>query len=214
MKVEVAHGNIMSYTGKLIQQFRPLADKKEIHITFTTTPFHWEIHFDTDKWHKIIYNLLSNSVKFTREGGNIAVTLEQLQEAGQDYIYLTIKDTGIGIAKASLPHIFDRFYQGNASATRMQSGTGIGLALVKELVAMQNGSLAVESEPGKGSVFMVKLPLAEAKTVSTIPVIPETEIPLQPLLETLSGAMEVTTGSEQEKPSGEKLELLIIEIVA
>jgi DNA-binding response OmpR family regulator len=117
-------------------------------------------NFDPDKLDKILYNLLSNAFKFTPSSGNISVGLsvgeETLAEEKSD-IRIVVKDSGIGIEKELLPKIFDRFYQVENKFNNY--GTGIGLALVKELVKIHNGEIKVQSEPGKGSEFEVTLPI-------------------------------------------------------
>ena len=159
MKVVISYNDITRYTKELVHRFEPLANHKRLHLEFTTTTTHWKTYFDTDKWSKILYNLLSNAIKFTSEGGFIKVHLRQLRKAEQKYIQLQVVDTGIGIKPKKLEHIFNRFYQADASATRLQGGTGIGLALVKELTTLQNGTVTVNSTVGKGTEFTVTLPI-------------------------------------------------------
>lgn len=115
---------------------------------------------DTDKVEKIITNLLTNAIKFTPSGRQVVFTAS-LQEKVSAYSWLTItvQDTGIGISAKHLPYIFDRFYQADQTATRQYEGTGIGLALTKELTELLGGSISVESQPGQGTIFTVKLPL-------------------------------------------------------
>lgn len=102
---------------------------------------------------RVLGNLLVNAFKYTPEGGNVAVTVF----AGEDGAGLAVADTGIGIEREHLPYIFERFYRVDPSRTRATGGSGIGLAIVKELVEAMNGLVEVESEPGKGSVFRVIL---------------------------------------------------------
>ncbi len=103
-------------------------------------------------------NLLSNAIKFTPAGGDIYLGIKT---EGAEKLVLSVKDTGVGISEKDLPHIFDRFYQADASHTRLGEGTGIGLALVRELVKLMGGSTAVESKVGEGSVFTVVLPVTK-----------------------------------------------------
>ena len=213
MKTEVSHGDIVRYTKELVQQFQPLADKKQLHLEFQADAGTWKIHIDSDKWNKIVHNLLSNAIKFTDKGGSIHVLLKHWQQDGTEYLRLIIKDTGIGIAAENLEHIFDRFYQADASSTRLQGGTGIGLSLVKELVALQKGSVSVESTIGKGSTFTVILPLIAIPDIKNIPpllnpktiVLPVNDEEIQP-----ENSPAFNTKNTEEKKQG-KLELLIIE---
>jgi signal transduction histidine kinase/putative methionine-R-sulfoxide reductase with GAF domain len=106
---------------------------------------------------RVVDNLLSNAMKFTPQGGAITVRLKQ-QES---WLVLDVSDTGVGIPPDKLQRIFERFYQVDGSATRRYGGTGLGLALVKEVVESHGGSVSVESLPGRGATFRVRLPLAE-----------------------------------------------------
>ncbi|MEJ2194697.1 MAG: ATP-binding protein [Ignavibacteriaceae bacterium] len=106
---------------------------------------------------KILINILSNALKFTKEGKNIFITVKCTEENAE----IVISDEGIGIAEDRIENIFDRFYQVDGSHTREHEGTGIGLALTKELVELHYGKIEVESEEGKGTTFIVKLPLGK-----------------------------------------------------
>jgi signal transduction histidine kinase len=113
------------------------------------------VYIDVDSYEKILLNLLSNAFKYTISG-KITVRLEQLSG---DRVRLIVEDTGIGIPSEELPRIFDRFYRARASAGRAIEGSGIGLALTYELVQMHGGTIEARSELGRGSVFIVELPL-------------------------------------------------------
>lgn len=108
---------------------------------------------DGDMWEKVVLNLLANAFKFTAHG-HIALTLD----GAAGTLRLTVRDTGVGIGADQLPHVFDRFYRGDRSAGRAVAGSGIGLALVRELVRLHGGDVAVDSTPGQGSAFTVSLP--------------------------------------------------------
>jgi signal transduction histidine kinase/DNA-binding response OmpR family regulator len=111
------------------------------------------IHVDRGMWEKIVLNLLSNAFKFTFEGG---ITVE-LKDGG-DSIELVVRDTGIGIAPDDLVHVFERFHRVESARARTHEGSGIGLALVQQLVRLHEGTVGVESEPGRGSAFVVTVP--------------------------------------------------------
>ncbi|PRX57516.1 signal transduction histidine kinase [Flagellimonas meridianipacifica] len=116
--------------------------------------------FDRDKLEKIVYNLLSNAFKFTEDEGRVIIEAEY--RSGR--LRLKVSDTGVGIAPDKLPHIFDRFFQVDDSYTREKSGSGIGLALTKELTELMGGIVFVESELSKGTLFRLVIPLEEIRS--------------------------------------------------
>ena len=158
-------GDPVRFMEQLVAQFGGLASQYGIDLIWTadaqtenSSGESGEVlyRFDSDKWEKITYNLLSNALKFTPKGGQVRVTGHI---TGQQRFVLRVADTGIGIPADQLGRIFERFHQVDASSTRVYSGTGIGLALVKELTDWLGGTVAVDSGVGRGSVFTVELPL-------------------------------------------------------
>lgn len=212
MKIAIHYGDIIRYTRELVQQFQSLAVKKQLYLEFHSNVKEWEIHIDTDKWTKIVYNLLSNAIKFTPEGGNITVKLEPLQQDDREHLQLMVKDTGIGISPENLEHIFDRFYQADASSTRLQGGTGIGLSLVKELATLLKGTVTVKSGIDKGTEFTIILPISTAPADKTADAITNPE-PVLPLFTGETELAENPIGNNGKAQPGdqEKLELLIVE---
>jgi signal transduction histidine kinase/DNA-binding response OmpR family regulator len=142
-----------TFITRLAEAFRPLAERRSIAwlVELPAEPF--TVYADPAHLERILANLLSNAFKFTQAGGTVQLTLEAELAAAR----ISVRDDGPGIAPADLPHVFDRFYRGNESAARHQPGTGIGLALARELVALHGGTLEVESEEGAGSTFTVTL---------------------------------------------------------
>lgn len=118
---------------------------------------------DQDKLEKIMLNLVMNAIKFTPPGGQVEVW------AGMegDTLSLTVKDTGIGISEKNLDHIFDRFWQGDPASRREYQGTGLGLALVKELAELQGGSVSAKSQPGIGTTFTIRIPTSSIESYHT-----------------------------------------------
>lgn len=163
MKLNLSNGDPTVFVEALIKQFESKADEKNIEISFAADDKQCLYLFDKEKWEKIIFNLVGNALKFTREGGAINIALAKKENG---HLQLTVKDTGIGIPADQLSKIFDRFYQVDATSTREYGGTGIGLSLVKELVTLMKGDIEVESTPGKGSTFIVTLPVTEAQPLS------------------------------------------------
>jgi signal transduction histidine kinase/ligand-binding sensor domain-containing protein/DNA-binding response OmpR family regulator len=127
-------------------------EKTDFHIRIETADT--VLYYDEDMITIILDNLLSNAAKYTPEG-EICLVLRSVEEADNRYTEIEVSDTGYGIDKETLPHIFDRYYQ--AKGKHQASGTGIGLALVKSLVELHEGILTVESDPGKGSIFRFRL---------------------------------------------------------
>ena len=162
MKVELMHGDIIGYTQELVERIKPLADKKQQSFHFITQETIWKTQFDKKKWDKIIYNLLSNAIKYTPAEGTIQMELTMASLKESTCLHLMVKDSGIGIDEHQLSQIFNRFYQIDDSSTRDQEGTGIGLALVKELIEIQGGTIEATSELRQGTTFDVKIPIIES----------------------------------------------------
>lgn len=158
MKLKVSHNDVAQFIKDIcLSNFAPLMNKKKISFSFNTDSEKIPAYFDTDKVDKSIFNLLSNAVKYTSEGGEIKVELEQLTKEGHIYAIIRISDTGIGIAHEDLNRIFERFYTDKRGAS--SDTNGIGLSLVKELITLHHGTIKVESEVNKGTVFTVELPI-------------------------------------------------------
>lgn len=143
---------LVEFVAQTVDSFRPYCDRKGVELITLLQPCQ-SIYLDLEKFDKVLYNLLSNAMKFTPSGGSITVTLEQ---AG-NHCLLRVIDTGIGIRPDQIPHLFERFRQAEGSANRSYEGSGLGLALVKELVELHGGQIAVESTYGEGSVFTIWL---------------------------------------------------------
>jgi signal transduction histidine kinase/AraC-like DNA-binding protein len=177
-------GDVVVFVRQVVDLFGPMAEKKSIALRCTTSTFAQVALFDSDKWEKILKNLLSNALKFTPAGGRIS--LECQVEGSRAHI--TIRDSGIGIPAEHLPHIFDRFYQVDTALTRTYEGSGIGLALAYELTRQLGGTLTVESTPAVGTKFVLTLPFTTP--LEQVPV-PEPRQPgpdLEPWLLTRAGS--------------------------
>jgi DNA-binding response OmpR family regulator/two-component sensor histidine kinase len=159
MKINLSTGELDEFTERCVQRFAEQARGKNISLRFSAIDAKGNYQFDEDKWGKIIFNLLSNALKFTQPGGRIIVSL---QKRTDPFFILTVNDTGIGIPEDKLLKIFDRFYMADDRGTRTQSGSGIGLALVKELTELMKGTIEVKSSPGDGTAFTVTVPLEKA----------------------------------------------------
>lgn len=151
MKLSLAEGNLIQFLRSIVFSFESLAERKHIHFQTTFPAGPASAWFDQDKLEKILVNLLSNAFKFTPEHGSIRV---QVEDQGGS-IRLQVSDSGPGMPAEEADKVFDRFYQVEGTETQ---GTGIGLALVKELVDLHGGQISVESVAGEGTTFRVTLP--------------------------------------------------------
>ncbi|WP_044170172.1 response regulator [Kamptonema formosum] len=149
--------DLVDFVSQTVDSFRPYCQKKGIGV-YTQLSDCPSVYLDLEKFDKVLYNLLSNAMKFTPKGGSITVTL---QRAG-DHCLLQVRDTGIGIRADQIPHLFERFRQAEGSASRSHEGSGLGLALVKELVEIHGGQITVESVYRSGAAFTVWLPTGTA----------------------------------------------------
>jgi signal transduction histidine kinase len=149
------------FINGLASAVRQISVTKKITLETKVDPALVAILGDHDKLEKIALNLLFNALKFTPDGGRIWLLVEK---QGNEYA-LIVKDSGVGIAEKSLPFVFERFWQEDSSSKRKFQGAGIGLALVKELVEIQNGTVTVQSQENKGATFTVRLPYLKADIV-------------------------------------------------
>ncbi len=161
MKMDIVQGDIINYLKYLTESFYSMAEEKKIKLTFYSEINELVMDFDEVKVQHIIYNLLSNALKFTPADGQVVLNTRQIKQNGQAYLQIKVSDTGIGMAPEDQKHIFDRFYQADVSSTRKGEGTGIGLALTKELVKMMGGTIQVKSQLGEGTHFIILLPIVK-----------------------------------------------------
>jgi PAS domain S-box-containing protein len=149
--------DLAQMTAHLASEFRSAVEKASLDLVVDCPALSDAAYVDREMWEKIVLNLLSNAFKFTLEG-TIEVTLRR----GDDGFELVVADTGTGIPQAELPRLFERFHRVEGAKGRTYEGSGIGLALVQELARQHGGSVAVESELGKGSKFRVTIPTGSA----------------------------------------------------
>ena len=156
--------NLSKFTAELASTFRSAIEKAGIRFAIDTPPIETPVYVDPDMWEKIVLNLLSNAFKFTFDG-EISVRLRETHGA----VELAISDTGVGIPVGELPQLFARFHRVEGSRGRSYEGTGIGLALVKELVQLHSGAVLVESVEGQGTTFRVTLPTNVSRSTAAGP---------------------------------------------
>ena len=153
MKLIFINCEIVSLVEDITLLIIPYVESKNINIVFDTYIEELEIRCDPESMERVILNLLSNAIKFTNNDGNISVIVE----ADDKYVFIRVKDDGIGISKDIREDIFNRFVQEDKSLNRKNEGSGIGLALVKSLVELHDGEVYLE-DVSEGSEFVVKLP--------------------------------------------------------
>ena len=151
--------DLATLTADLASGFRSTIESSGMQLLVDCEPLPGPVYVDTAMWEKIILNLLSNAFKFTFEG-TIAVSIAVA--ADQSAVTVTVADSGIGIAADQLPRLFERFHRVPSARSRSHEGSGIGLALVHDLVALQGGALRVDSVAGQGTRFHITLPLGSA----------------------------------------------------
>ncbi|TAJ12075.1 response regulator [Marinilabiliaceae bacterium JC017] len=158
--VNLILSDIILYLKYLTDSFHELAQSKQITLKFSSPHTLYFMDYDPDKILHIVSNLLSNAIKFTPSGGQIEVSAKAAPH-GQSSFTICINDNGIGISKDKLSHIFDRFYQVNNNTNHKSAGSGLGLALTKELITLLDGHIEVKSEPGKRTAFTISLPVTQ-----------------------------------------------------
>lgn len=141
----------------IVEITSPQADSKKISIEYNPCQENWWFNVDYDHIRTAFMNIISNAVKYTPEGGNVQISTS----LSGGFVNLTVKDSGIGISKEDLPHIFDRFFRVKGKATRHITGSGLGLSLVKEVVEAHQGYIDVHSTPDEGTSFVLSFPVTE-----------------------------------------------------
>ena len=154
LKLNLTRENIVSLVEETVESITDFVENKGLRIVFDTDTEEKLISCDPERVDRIVLNLISNSVKFTKEGGSILVGVADKGET----VEISVKDNGIGIEEENLENVFDRFYQGDGSLKCNKGGSGIGLHLAKSIVELHGGEISVESRLGEGSLFRIVLP--------------------------------------------------------
>ena len=208
MDLDLRRGNIVPFIAEIQKSFASLAERKGVSLEFKSDVETINMDFDPDKVELIFFNLLSNAFKFTDKGG-VTLQIGLAQKDGKDYCKLLVQDTGIGIVEEQIPKVFDRFYQSENSRWRKNKGTGIGLALVKDLVELHEGKIDLKSISGVGTEITILLPLTQVMMSSDSSV----EIPA---LEAIDPDLEVSLDFEpsrqvltEEEMSAQNIALII-----
>lgn len=172
--LDIQQSDILPFLHYITNSFRSLALSKNITLSFFSPEEMILMDYDREKLRQVLSNLITNAIKFTPEYGEVKIVARKIDQQLQ----LSVIDTGIGISKEDLPKVFDRFHQLDDSISRKGEGTGIGLALVKELVKLMEGHIEVSSQLKKGSEFVVALPIRNQGLLKEWS-IPETGHPLE-----------------------------------
>jgi len=155
LRLDVRTVDLIYIINAAIDSIRPAAEAKGIRVQTLLDPAAGPISGDADRLQQIVWNLLTNAVKFTPKGGRIQVKIQRINS----HVEIVVSDSGVGISKEFLPYVFDRFRQADATTTRIHGGLGLGLSIVRQLVDLHGGSVSVHSEgEGKGTTFTITLP--------------------------------------------------------
>jgi signal transduction histidine kinase/DNA-binding response OmpR family regulator len=174
VKLQAGWLNIIPFLKGIAAAFEPLAVQKEVDLTFCTEEENIMLYFDPEKLEEVLFNLLSNAVKFTPAGGKISILVRSRSIEAENflpdrmsrltsYVEVSVCDTGPGIPREQLDHIFDRFYQSDNTYEHHQTGSGIGLALAKEMVELHHGTIEPHPREGEnsGTEFIIRLPMGD-----------------------------------------------------
>ena len=174
LQLAVARDDLAGYLREIHQLFKPYAEKKKISFRFDAEPESLNIFFDADKIEKIFYNLLSNAFKYTPTGGKIRFSMEKVNLKGEEWVKISVQDSGPGISEEHLPHIFDRFFQIAGKHRSARISSGIGLSLSRDLADKHYGRIEVRTDPERGTCFEVYLP-ADSNVYKPEEMLAETE---------------------------------------
>ncbi len=191
MDLDLRRGNIVPFIDEIHKSFVSLSLRKGVGLKFNAEEDTINMDFDPDKIELIFFNLLSNAFKFT-DSGEVSLRVGLAQKDGKEYCKLVVQDTGVGIIDDQVDKVFDRFYQSENSRWRKNKGTGIGLALVKDLVDLHKGKIELKSISGVGTEIVILLPLEQA-SVNT-----QTDMEI-PALDPIDPDLEIVVNFEPQK---------------
>lgn len=197
-RLNLQSGNLNEFIQYTTMKFMPLAEQKNIRLTFEDKTEGLFMYFDKDKVGKVLTNLLSNAFKFTKAGGSVCVSLEKCILDSRRCAHIIVEDTGCGIPKEDQAHVFERFYRTEQDSSSQQIGSGIGLNMVYEYIQLHEGKVSLESEEGKGSRFIVDIP-ADLKREVQQEASEENRIASPVMADVVDGAVGVQTFRKIEK---------------
>src|SRR3954447_2187645 len=159
VRLDVQRVDLAEAVTAAMETVKPAADAKDVRLTGVINPLIGPVKGDPSRLQQVVWNLLTNAIKFTPKGGKVQVALERVNS----HLEIVVSDTGQGISPEFLPYVFDRFRQADSSSTRRHGGLGIGLSIVKQLVELHGGTVRAKSPgEGQGATFIVSLPLSAA----------------------------------------------------
>lgn len=192
LRLNLSPVDLVAVVDAALDAVRPAMEAKEIQIETLIDASLRMVSGDADRLQQVVWNILSNAAKFTPQGGNVEISVSQ----STTHVHIQVKDTGPGIEAAFLPYVFERFRQADGSTTRTHGGLGLGLAIVRHLVELHGGTIAVDNrEDVGGAIFTIRLPLPSGE--------------LRP--EALAGAESAAKESQSEPASLEGLEILVVD---
>jgi len=211
MKIKVSRHNLVNFLYENYLLFLEYASSKQINFKFNKQSDDIEVWYDQKQMQKVVNNLLSNALKHTKAEDTISINVSQENK----YVIIEIKDTGTGIAAAEIDKIFDRFYQTERlDSLNTGAGTGIGLALTKGIIELHHGTIRVESEPGKGSRFIITLKSGNQHFTEEQIIRDNTDTNIQQQPETIVPTVEILPDSEWKEEDNKRIEdakMLIVE---
>ncbi|MEO9891359.1 two-component regulator propeller domain-containing protein [Aurantibacter sp.] len=164
MELQLVRTDVVPLIKYICESFQSYAKELDVNLVLYSELDSLVMDIDEQKIQGVISNLLSNAIKFLGKGDKIIVHLNKISTEGKERLIIKVKDNGIGIAKDAIPHVFNRFYQADATISRTGEGTGIGLSLVKNFVELMGGSVIPKSVLGQGTEFVINLPITTAAT--------------------------------------------------
>jgi signal transduction histidine kinase/CheY-like chemotaxis protein/ligand-binding sensor domain-containing protein len=166
VKLEARKQNMIPFLKGIVASFDPAATKNDLDLTFLSEAEDITLYFDPGKLEEVIFNLLANAIKFTPPGGRITVNAAPIAAREENFpgeaLEISICDTGPGIPREQLTHIFDRFYQSDSTYEHHQKGSGIGLSIAKEMVELHHGKIDVHTREDRGTEFIIRLPMGDS----------------------------------------------------
>ncbi len=211
LKMQVSTFKLTPFIQKSAFMFNELAAREKIEFSFSSEVGNLKIWADKDKLEKTMYNLLSNAFKATQNEGVIKIHISDVVEQEQKFATISIKDNGVGIEENKIPLIFERFYQLENTSNLHNSGSGLGLALVKKYVDLHKGNIIVESVLGKGSEFIIKLPTGKKHFDENIKFNKQKTEDKELLFASIGEYLSTSTEKSDLANNGEKSTLLLVE---